>query len=68
VKDRGGSTVHTDRLKDAITKEQGKTLDQFGLGLEIVKMLSESIVLSVDENNVTSIHVVRKREESSPAD
>jgi hypothetical protein len=34
-----------------------------GMGLEIVKLLSETIEINVDENNVTSIHVVRRRED-----
>jgi hypothetical protein len=34
-----------------------------GMGLEIVKLLSETIELNVDENNLTSIRVIRKRED-----
>lgn len=63
VKDQGGNSVHTDRLKQAVnSKETAEKEDQ--LGLEIVRMLSEKIDLKVDENNVTSIHVVRKREKA----
>ena len=63
VKDKGGKSIHTDRLKDAINKKsKSETFDPFGLGLEIVKMLSESIKFEIGDNNVTSIHIVRKRE------
>ncbi len=63
IKDKGGKSVNTEKLKKSI-EQKGDTehVDQLGLGLEIVKMLSEKIELEVDENNVTSIHVVRKRE------
>jgi tRNA/tmRNA/rRNA uracil-C5-methylase (TrmA/RlmC/RlmD family) len=33
------------------------------LGLEIVKLLSETIEFNVDENNITSVHTIRRREE-----
>jgi len=69
VKDKGGSAVHLERLKDAVCKEKTPltACETAGMGLEIVKLLSETIELSVDENNVTSIHVVRKREDAAQA-
>ncbi|MCL2219209.1 MAG: ATP-binding protein [Chitinispirillia bacterium] len=75
VKDRGGSASNIERLKEAVRagKKGGKggalaeDYDTSGMGLEIVKLLSETIELSVDENNLTSIHVVRKREDVSPS-
>lgn len=68
VKDRGGSASNIERLKDAVQSGKQKTPlsdgEMAGMGLEIVKLLSETIELSVDENNLTSIHVVRKREDA----
>jgi len=66
VKDRGGSQIHTDRLREAVNKNRlGLPIEYENerLGLEIVKLLSETIEFNVDENNVTSIHAVRRREE-----
>ncbi|MFP4015131.1 MAG: ATP-binding protein [Chitinispirillaceae bacterium] len=64
VKDEGGNSVHTERLKQAVKSNEG-TENENQLGLEIVKMLSEKIDLKIDEkNNVTSIHVIRKREKA----
>ncbi|MDR0306623.1 MAG: ATP-binding protein [Chitinispirillales bacterium] len=66
VKDHGGSSIHTERLKEAVSRNRlglPLELETPGLGLEIVKLLSETIEFTVDENNVTSIHAVRKREE-----
>ncbi|MDR0330584.1 MAG: ATP-binding protein [Chitinispirillales bacterium] len=71
VKDSGGTLTNIERLKDAVRRSRlGLPLSDYGpsgMGLEIVKLLSETIELNVDENNVTSIHVVRKREEVSQA-
>jgi len=67
VKDRGGSASHIKRLQDAVRGDRSElplTSESFGMGLEIVKLLSESIEFNVDENNLTSVHVVRKREEA----
>ncbi|MFP4163967.1 MAG: ATP-binding protein [Chitinispirillaceae bacterium] len=63
VKDQGGNPLHTDRLKEAVKSKEAKEKDD-QLGLEIIKMLSEKVELEIDENNVTSIHVVRKREKT----
>ncbi|MCL2689381.1 MAG: ATP-binding protein [Chitinispirillia bacterium] len=67
VKDHGGSQIHTERLKDAMNKNKLELpieYENVRLGLEIVKMLSETIEFKVDENNVTSIHAVRRREDA----
>jgi serine/threonine-protein kinase RsbW len=68
VKDRGGSAADIGRLREAVRRNSlGLPLNYeagaSGMGLEIVKLLSETIELNVDENNLTSIHVVRKRED-----
>lgn len=66
VKDRGGDPLHTERLKEAVSRNRlGLPIEYENerLGLEIVKLLSETIEFNVDENNVTSIHAVRRREE-----
>jgi anti-sigma regulatory factor (Ser/Thr protein kinase) len=69
VKDRGGSSANIERLREAVcgAKTDATSIaecEPAGMGLEIVKLLSETIELSVDENNLTSIHVVRKREDA----
>jgi len=68
VKDRGGSAADIGRLREAVRRNSlGLPLNYeagaSGMGLEIVKLLSETIELNVDENNLTSIHVVRRRED-----
>jgi anti-sigma regulatory factor (Ser/Thr protein kinase) len=65
VKDTGGSRENVTRLRQAIDapplfKETGKGRDN---GLELVRMLAENVTCTIDESNVTQIHVVRKREE-----
>lgn len=73
VKDKGGTPEHLKRLKEAVQKSTPKARDipammgevPTGMGLEIVKLLSEKIEFHVDENNVTSVHVVRKREDAA---
>ncbi len=68
VKDHGGSASDIAKLKEAVRRNRmGLPLPDYeagGMGLEIVKLLSETIDITVDENNVTSIHVVRKREDA----
>jgi len=70
VKDRGGSASHIRRLQEAVQGDRSGGLpftgdaEASGMGLEIVKLLSESIEFNVDENNLTSVHVVRKREDA----
>jgi len=67
VKDRGGTASNIQRLQDAVRGDRSElplTGEFAGMGLEIVKLLSETIEFSVDENNLTSVHVVRKREDA----
>ncbi len=58
VKDQGGSSENIKRLRQAIAEESsGK-----GAGLELVRLLAEKVTCTIDENNLTQIHVVRTRE------
>jgi anti-sigma regulatory factor (Ser/Thr protein kinase) len=59
VKDRGGSSENIKRLRQAIAEGPMEK----GGGLELVRMLAEKVECTVDERNVTQIHVVRKRED-----
>lgn len=64
IKDQGGDKHHIERLKNAINLESEQKSDK-GLGLEIVRMLSESLNVVIDEKNLTSVRIVRKREDVS---
>ena len=69
VKDQGGNKTDVERLKLAVDSDEEKTRApnepqnpcKGCLGLEIVRMLSNEVNLNVDENNVTTLRVVRKR-------
>ncbi len=66
IQDQGGTREDLKRLKHAIntkTEETPETTRQGGLGLEIVRTLSERLDVVIDEKNLTSVHVVRKRED-----
>ena len=64
IKDQGGSKDNLDKLQTAIKSDLPKNeSDENGLGIEIVRMLSESVDVNIDEKNLTSIHIVRKRNE-----
>ena len=69
VKDSGGKNEDIKRLKAAMVAEDKAAMAAAskptgpGLGLEIVRMLSEEVNLEVDDNNLTSIRVVRHRED-----
>ena len=66
IKDQGGTREDLKRLKRAINtkvEESPDTTRQGGLGLEIVRTLSERLDVVIDEKNLTSVHVVRKRED-----
>jgi len=69
VKDSGGTSANIEKLKEAVRRSRvGLPISDYesgGMGLGIVKLLSETIELKVDENNVTSIHVVRRREDAT---
>ncbi|KMQ50985.1 serine/threonine protein kinase [Chitinispirillum alkaliphilum] len=65
VKDGGGNPVHINRLKKSLgNSQQMDEIDALseGLGLNLVRMLSEQVDFDINNDNVTSIHVVRKRE------
>jgi anti-sigma regulatory factor (Ser/Thr protein kinase) len=66
VKDTGGSRENITRLRQAIDapklfKEISQGRDN---GLELVRMLAEDVTCTIDDKNVTQIHVIRKREKT----
>ena len=71
VKDQGGDRKDIERLRFAVKNFEeyqksgdsniSKDISEKCLGLEIVRMLSEEIDLQIDDNNVTTLRVVRKR-------
>ncbi len=65
IKDQGGTQDDLEKTSRLQSKTNWKKmkLEKKGLGIGIVKMLSESMDINIDEQNLTSIHVVRKREE-----
>lgn len=66
IKDPGGSKDNLEKLKKSLDVTPSITEipnDQKGLGVEIVRMLSERMDIVIDEDNLTSVHIVRKREE-----
>lgn len=70
VKDEGGDRKDLERLRSAVSEERRPKLEAGtsgasagGLGLEIVRMLSEQVDLEIDDDNLTSVRVVRRREE-----
>jgi anti-sigma regulatory factor (Ser/Thr protein kinase) len=74
VKDSGGSPENLNRLRSAgMADERGVTQilkgqkPPNGLGLEIVRLLSEKVELDVDDNNMISVRVVRLREDTEKA-
>jgi|GEM_PF-574342 len=66
IQDQGGTKDHLRRLKSAVKRRddiKSESVREEGLGLEIVRMLSERLEVVIDEHDVTSIHVTRKRED-----
>lgn len=70
VKDQGGNHGDIERLRVALKTEDESKEDEFKklhkpyescLGLEIVRVLSEEMDLQIDDNNITTLRVVRKR-------
>jgi anti-sigma regulatory factor (Ser/Thr protein kinase) len=64
IKDTGGSRENITRLRQAIDapplfNDAGRGRDN---GLELVRMLAEEVTCTIDDKNVTQVHVVRKRE------
>jgi anti-sigma regulatory factor (Ser/Thr protein kinase) len=70
VNDQGGNTDDLTRLKNAMHKTNTYSVDEHsekdarGLGLEIVRLLSEEIKMEVGADNMTTVRVVRKREDA----
>lgn len=70
VNDQGGKKDDLERLKNAMKKADARfsdlsqEKDTRGLGLEIVRLLSGEIRMEVNENNMTTVRVVRKREDA----
>lgn len=64
IRDQGGSKEHINRLHNAINAEPEDKSANKGLGIEIVRMLSESMDINIDDQNLTSVHIIRKREET----
>jgi anti-sigma regulatory factor (Ser/Thr protein kinase) len=62
IKDQGGRKKDLEKLQTSIQNSQPDYEPKDGLGIELVRMLSERIDFKIDEDNLTSIHVVRKRE------
>lgn len=68
--DQGGKKDDLERLKDALKRVDAKPAESFmekedkrGLGLEIVRLLSEDLKLEIGDDNMTTVRVVRKRED-----
>lgn len=64
IQDQGGTRDNLTRLQKAANNPSEDTHehDKAGLGLEIVRMLSERLDVIIDDDNFTSVHIVRKRE------
>ena len=67
VNDQGGNSEDLNRLKSAMSNTEvhsdDKHDDTRGLGLEIVRLLSEEVNLEIGKDNMTRIKIVRKRED-----
>jgi anti-sigma regulatory factor (Ser/Thr protein kinase) len=71
IKDQGGLKENVEKLRlslnNPIPSSDSGTVSQQGLGLEIVRMLSEKLDVKIDNQNLTSVHVVRRREDTTPS-
>lgn len=67
VIDEGGSSENLAELKrilDAPKRDNTNTdLNDQNLGLEIVKVLSEQVEVTIDDDNITAVRVIRRRED-----
>jgi anti-sigma regulatory factor (Ser/Thr protein kinase) len=68
--DQGGNKDDLERLKKAVKKADAKSNKNYldkeenqGLGLEIVRLLSEDVKLEISKDNMTTVRIVRKRED-----
>lgn len=64
--DEGGNPENVAELKriiDSPRRENPVTaITEETIGLEIVKILSEQVHVTIDDENITAVHVIRKRE------
>jgi anti-sigma regulatory factor (Ser/Thr protein kinase) len=72
IKDEGGEKENLGRLTHAVKKRahkvQGQVLERKeSLGLEIVHMLSDELSFEIDADNLTTVRVVKLREEDGEA-
>jgi len=67
ITDEGGSKESINMLRSSINEQNPTVSDnnkgELSLGLQIVKTLCEEIDVTTDDNSITSVHIVRKREE-----
>jgi len=73
VRDEGGREDDLKKLTSAIKKKPKRVFPQGlgkkdGLGLEIVRMLSDELTFEVDPDNLTTVRVVKLREEDGGED
>jgi anti-sigma regulatory factor (Ser/Thr protein kinase) len=73
IKDEGGHEDDLKKLTEAIKKKPKRAFAQElgrkgSLGLEIVRMLSDELTFEVDPNNLTTVRVVKLREEDGHED
>jgi anti-sigma regulatory factor (Ser/Thr protein kinase) len=68
--DQGGKKDDLERLRNAVKKADARPAESFidreesrGLGLEIVRLLSEDVKLEISDDNMTMVRVIRKRED-----
>jgi anti-sigma regulatory factor (Ser/Thr protein kinase) len=71
INDEGGNLENVEQLKKIINQKDERFEKKLelaksskGLGLEIVRMLSAKVNLKIKKDNITSIHVIKHREES----
>ncbi len=65
IRDPGESPDDLIKLKAAMSEARSEETHGAGkLGMEIVKMLSEEVDIKVDDKNLTTVRVVRRRETS----
>ncbi len=67
VSDQGGTGKNLDHLKRAIYSPRPKHESKRGRGLVIVQMLSDELLLSLEDNGATQVKVVKRRSEEAEA-
>lgn len=66
VKDKGGNETNIEKLREAINRSGAESAEtavagNIGMGLEIVKLLAETVEMRMTDDNLTSIHVISRR-------